>query len=207
MARKKTEPVTVESRIGGFMEYFRGMEVSNGIIVVNVQLKKKWGMAEPSSKDIIVECMDTAKNLYRISADIRKVTISDVFDFIDSVIALNIDVQNKKTLLTQKYEELVQLFSDYTLDELKTLKFVITKKRGRRKVNESEFKESAIQKAEQNPLPTVPSVMGMPVAEQPVEIVNYGDEVPIAEAEPIHDNPSDGGTYVFKASDLDNIGY
>lgn len=119
-------------------EFFRGLEINNGIIQVHFQLYTKWGVIEPTIEGMKMEKIANKPNNYIITADMEKVSLDDIYKFIKSIIEMNRDVDMKKALLKQKYEELIELFSNHTVDELTRLEFTFAKAKKKRvpKLNE-----------------------------------------------------------------------
>lgn len=107
--------------------YFRGIEMYNDAIMVKVIFPDKWKAYPSEDGRIKVTPSDTDANLTYYFADSNETTYEDMFDLIEETIKANKDIVLKLKLLKEKGEELKELFSKLSYDELLTLKFVTDK--------------------------------------------------------------------------------
>jgi hypothetical protein len=115
----------LQDRIKKNEEYFRGMEMSNGIVIIKVQYGDRWGTFNGDDDKIKVVKSETNPNEWFYYADANEVDFEDIFDLIEKTIEMNLSVSAKIELLREKVDELKQIFSNESLAKLKTLKFVM----------------------------------------------------------------------------------
>ena len=107
--------------------YFRGIEMYNEAIMVKVVFPNKWKAYPSDDGRINVTPSDNDPNMTYYYADSNNTTYEDMFDLIEQTIKANQDILLKLQLLRDKGEELKELFSKLSYEELKTLKFVTEK--------------------------------------------------------------------------------
>ena len=138
----------LQDRIKKNSEYFRGMEITNGILIVKVLYKDKWGVYPSEDEKIKVAQSEETKNEWYYFGEFSEVTFDDVFDLIENTIEMNLTAAAKIELLNIKFEELKNLFAIKSLDELKTLYFgfndVIKEHKPKRKYNRKKKVEKEI---------------------------------------------------------------
>ena len=104
--------------------YFRGIEMYNDALMVKVIYPNNWNAYPSNDGRIKVTPSDNDKSLTYYYADSKDTTYEDMFDLIEETIKANNDIVLKLKLLRDKVEELKELFSQLSYDELTTLKFV-----------------------------------------------------------------------------------
>lgn len=104
--------------------YFRGIEMYNDALMVKVIYPNNWKAYPSNDGRIKVTPSDNDKSLTYYYADSKDTTYEDMFDLIEETIKANNDIVLKLKLLRDKVEELKELFSQLSYDELTTLKFV-----------------------------------------------------------------------------------
>ena len=104
--------------------YFRGIEMYNEGLIVKVQYPQKWNAYNSADGRIKVTPSETTPNEFFYFASSNDSTYDDIFDLVEETIKANQDVILKIKLLKDKVEELRDLFSKLSYDELLTLKFV-----------------------------------------------------------------------------------
>lgn len=115
----------LQERIKNNIDYFRGMEMTNGITVIKVAYKDRWGAYPTEDDSIKVAKSDTVANEWFYYADTDSVDIEKIFDLIEETVEMNSTVTFKLELLSEKINELKQLFSKTSLTKLQTLQFVM----------------------------------------------------------------------------------
>ena len=126
--------------------YFRGIEMYNEALMVKVVFPKKWRVYPSKDERIKVTVNDSGTMMYYY-ADSNNTTYDEIFDLIEETIKTNEDVILKLDLLKSKVEELRELFSRLSYDELKTLKFVTEKvkeTKPKRKYNKKKKEEIVV---------------------------------------------------------------
>ena len=105
--------------------YFRGIEMYNDALIVRVIFPQKWKAYDSNDGRIKATPSETVANEYFYYADSNDTTYEDMFDLIEETIKANNDIVLKLKLLRDKVEELKEMFSLHSYDELTTLKFVL----------------------------------------------------------------------------------
>lgn len=163
-------------------EYFKSLNVENGLYKVIIQLPKSWGIIDTDNENLKVELLDKKTNQYVIIGDMKFIELKDIFEYIDKNTKENIEIEAKKILLQEKYTQLIQFFLDHTVEELQTLEFKINSKgkRGRKAKNKTEEVET-----ENNPLV----------------------ESDYTESSNINSTDSQGEPLIIKGKDIDKLGF
>lgn len=129
-------------RIKKISEYFKGIEMMEGLLIIKVQYKNRWGAYPSKDKKINVAKSEEVADEWFYYGDSEKVDISDVFDLIDETIEMNLNVGAKIELLNVKVEELKKLFSDTPLAKLQTLRFVMDEIKPKKRKYTKKVKEA-----------------------------------------------------------------
>ena len=127
---------TLQERMNDMKPYFRGIEMYNEALMVKVVYPPRWKAYPSSDNRIKVTVGDNDKSLTYYYADSKDTTYEDMFDLIEETIKANNEIILKLQLLKTKVDELKELFSQLSYDELKTIKFVtesVKTSKGRRK--------------------------------------------------------------------------
>lgn len=180
----------MEELINKAKDYFRSLNIENGLYKVVIQLPRSWGIIDSPNKDLSIEIIDSKTNQYIIIGDMDKTDLRGIFDFIDIIIQTNVEILNKKSLFKQKSDELINIFSEYSLDELKTLEFKIKRKskRGRKPIRETTENDTSSN-----------NIVDDNNQSKSDENDNGND---VASTEPINDE-----TIILKESDIDKLGF
>jgi hypothetical protein len=116
----------LQERLGKIKEYFVGMEMYNGLWVVRVKYRPKWGAYPPEDGRIKVVSDENESDLWWYCANDEDVDIDSILDLIEETIQTNMEAIKKVELFKLKAGELKQIFSDesISLKKLQTLRFV-----------------------------------------------------------------------------------
>lgn len=126
----------LQDRIKKIKEYFKGIEMLNGLFIVKVQYGERWGAYNSEDQRIRAAKSEEVADEWFYYADSEEVDIEEIFNLIEETIEMNLSVGAKIELLSKKIEELKLLFSDTPLQQLETLQFVMTNpKKEKRKYN------------------------------------------------------------------------
>lgn len=117
----------LQDKINQYMEFFRGIDIQNNIIIIKVQFRNKWITMNYSDDTIKVSPSEKVPNEWFFYGNIKNTTIDKIFDFVEYNIKFNQEMENKKHLFDEKKEELIKLFSEHSIEELSKMKFVIGK--------------------------------------------------------------------------------
>ena len=148
---------SLQERMDGMKPYFRAIEVYNDALMVRVVLPSSWKIYPSSDGKIKVTPSETNANEAIYYADCHEASYEDIFDLVEETIRNNRDIVSKLKLLKEKVEELKELFSKHTFEELQTLKFELTevksskpKRKYTKKKKEAEKQEEVPQIEENN---------------------------------------------------------
>jgi len=140
---------SLQDRMNDMRPYFRGIEMYNDAIIVKVVYPNKWKAYPSDDERIKVTPSDDGSMTYYY-ADSNNTTYDEMFDLIDQTIKANRDILLKLQLLRDKGEELKELFSKLSYDELKTLKFVTEKVKEEKPKRKYNRKKKEIENKEEN---------------------------------------------------------
>ena len=114
---------TLQDRMNDMKPYFRGIEMYNEALMVKVVFPDRWKAYPSNDERIKVTPSDDGTMTYYY-ADSKDTTYEEMFDLVEETIKANQDIVLKLKLLREKGEELKELFSRLSYEELQTLKFV-----------------------------------------------------------------------------------
>ncbi len=116
----------IQKRLERLKPYFKGIKVAEHFNIVEFNLKKEWLIQEKSGIDVQQKPSGDNKQsgiLYSMFYSDLK-TFDEILDYIEEdIIAHNLELEQKETLLRAKVEELKRVFEDKSLVELNGLKF------------------------------------------------------------------------------------
>lgn len=119
--------MTLQDRMTNLKPYFRGIEMYNEAIMVKVTYPTNWKSYPSADGRIKVAPGENDPNITFYYADSNDTTYEDIFDLVEETVKENKDVVLKLKLLKEKVEELKELFSKMSYEELTTLSFTTTK--------------------------------------------------------------------------------
>jgi len=123
--------------------YFRGIEVYNTALIVKVVFPSNWKCFQSEDERIKVTVGEEDPTMVYYYADSSNTTYEDLFDLIEETIKVNQDTILKLKLLKEKVEELRELFSNHTYDELQGITFSLeTEKKPKRKYTKKKKEEN-----------------------------------------------------------------
>ena len=131
--------------------YFRGIEMYNDALIVRVMLPPKWKAYNSNDGRIKATPSETVANEYFYYANSNDTTYEDIFDLIEETIKANNDIVLKLKLLRDKVEELKEMFSNHSYDELTTLKFVFEAPKNEKPKRKYTRKKKEAEKAQEEP--------------------------------------------------------
>ena len=142
---------TLQERMNDMKPYFRGIEMYNEALMVKVVYPNRWKAYPSNDGRIKVTPSDTDPNLTYYYADSKDTTYEDMFDLIEETIKANNDIILKLKLLKEKGEELKELFSQLSFEELKTLKLVTEKVKTEKPKRKYTKKKKEAEKPQEEP--------------------------------------------------------
>lgn len=117
----------LRDRIKNNIEYDPSIEMTGGLNIVKVKFPDKWRVYSNDNETIKVAQSETVANEWFYYASAEEVDVEDIFDLIEHTVKFNKEMANKIKLLNEKIEELKDLFSTTSLEELETLEFTMEK--------------------------------------------------------------------------------
>tara|TARA_R110002050_G_scaffold34397_1_gene86775 strand:+ start:14243 stop:14941 length:699 start_codon:yes stop_codon:yes gene_type:complete len=115
----------IQDRLNILKPYIVGIRYLEGIQIVDAMFKEGWTV--PDSDIIKKELVDEPKNYYMFySQDNDNVTVDTLLDYVEAIININIERENKFQLLKVKVDELKELFKTNELNKLETLRFTFS---------------------------------------------------------------------------------
>ena len=142
---------TLQERMNDMKPYFRGIEMYNEALMVKVIYPPRWKAYPSVDGRIKVTASDNDKSLTYYYADSKDTTYEEMFDLIEETIKANNEIVLKLQLLKTKVEELKELFSQLSYDELKTIKFVTEDVKGPKGKKKYTKKKKEAEKAQEVP--------------------------------------------------------
>lgn len=146
---------SLQQRMNEMSPYFRGIEVYNNALIVKVTFPSNWKYFQSPDERIKVTPGEDDENMVYYYANSSDASFEDLFDIIEETIKVNLDTTLKLKLLKEKVEELREIFSNHTYDELQNLSIVFTKKEKtkRRNTRKKVKEEKETPENEASPLP------------------------------------------------------
>lgn len=113
----------IQEKLNSLRPYVTGLRFVKDLPVVDLVIKEGWNMFE--SDKVSYKPSSSNKNYFMVFPKDPKDSIDDVVTHVENVIDINIEKENKLVLLKAKIEELKLLFTNKSLKELESLKFII----------------------------------------------------------------------------------
>ena len=134
----------LQNEILSIQEYFRSVEYYGKHIVVKVEFPKRWHVYSSLDEKIKAIPDDNIPNVFFYFTDINEASLEDVFDLIRETIDTNVNALKKVEMMKERMNELKELFSTHSIEELKGLKFVLeeSKPKTKRKYNRKKKADS-----------------------------------------------------------------
>jgi hypothetical protein len=116
----------IQTKINSLKPYVSGIRFEGEFTVVNVTLEPSWEVPNNTNDYISIEKDDSTPNSYLFYTQNEKITIDDILEYVQVIINLNIEREEKQKLLVEKINQLKKLFlGDLSLEELKTITFKV----------------------------------------------------------------------------------
>ena len=113
----------VQEKLNSLRPYVTGLRFVKNLPVVDVILKEGWNIFESDS--VTYKSSTNQSNYFMVFPKNPDDSIDSVISHVEYIIEVNIEKENKLTLLKAKIEELKTLFTNKSLEELEKLKFII----------------------------------------------------------------------------------
>jgi len=112
----------IKDKLNSLRPYVTGIRFVKDLPVVDLVIKEGWNMFE--TDNVSYKPSSSNKNYFMVFPKNPKESIDIVVTHVENVININIENENKLTLLKVKIEELKSLFGEKKLEQLENLKFV-----------------------------------------------------------------------------------
>ena len=111
----------IQNKLDSLQPYIVGIRYIQGLQVVDAVFKDGWTV--PESDIIRKELVEEGKNYYMFYTEKEKVTFDDLLEYVEGIITINIEKENKEELFKIKVKELQEVFKKSSLKKLSTLNF------------------------------------------------------------------------------------
>lgn len=111
----------IQDKLNSLRPYVTGIRFVKDLPVVDLVIKEGWNMFE--TDNVSYKPSSNNKNYFMVFPKNPKETIDIVVAHVENVININVENENKLTLLKVKIEELKRLFGEKKLEQLENLKF------------------------------------------------------------------------------------
>lgn len=112
----------IQEKLNSLRPYVTGIRFVKDLPVVDLVIKEGWNMFE--TDNVSYKPSSNNKNYFMVFPKNPKDNIDIVVTHVENIINVNIENENKLSLLKVKIEELKRLFGDKKLTDLEKLKFV-----------------------------------------------------------------------------------
>jgi len=114
----------IQERFNELEPYLRGIKVADKYTIIESILKNTWKVNGYLPENISISSKESdVKGFNHHMFYSEDETIDNMIDVLENIINVNIEIEQKQSLLKSKVEELKKMFEDKSLDELKALKF------------------------------------------------------------------------------------
>lgn len=114
----------IQQRLDSLQPYINGIRYVQGMQIVDAMFKEGWTV--PDSKIIRKELVDKSQNYYMFFSENEDITFDDLLDYIQNIIKINIERENKNILFKDKVKELQIIFKENNLNKLQKLEYVFS---------------------------------------------------------------------------------
>ena len=118
------EKRTLQERMRDMAPYFRGIDMYNEALIVRVVYPNKWKAYNSSDGLIKAAPSENNKNEIWYYANSKDCDFDTIFNLVEETIKANNEIHLKLELLKDKIEELKELFSKKSYEELTTMRFI-----------------------------------------------------------------------------------
>jgi hypothetical protein len=143
---------SLQDRMNDLKGYFRGIEMYNEALMVKVVMPANWKCYPSADGRIKVTPSDSDPNLTYYFANSNDTSYEDIFDLIEETIKANQDIVLKLKLLKDKVEELKEVFSTHSYEELKTLEFSFSEAKKEKHKRKYTKKKKEVDKPQEEPV-------------------------------------------------------
>lgn len=113
--------MTIQEKLDSLQPYVVGIRYIKGVPIIEVILKRDWSI--PEINNVTITRAENEDNYYYFFSEDNSITIDKLLEYVETVIKVNIEKEEKYALLKAKVEEMKVLFEDNSLEKLKTMEF------------------------------------------------------------------------------------
>lgn len=114
----------IQEKLDSLQPFINGIRYIQGTQIVDAMFKEGWTV--PNSEIIRKELVDKDQNYYMFFSENTSITFDDLLDYVENIIKINIERENKHALLKAKVKELQVVFKENSLSKLEKLKFTFS---------------------------------------------------------------------------------
>lgn len=144
----------IQNRLSELQPYVIGVRFFQGASVVDAIFNKNWHV--PQSDIIVSEKVEEEDgNHYIFLSQDDRIGLDEILDYIEQIIALNIEREKKHELLKVKAKELQELFRKTPLSQLVNMRFVLGT-------------EKLVEEMQDDPEDVVEAIINEPLTDKPI---------------------------------------
>ena len=113
--------MNIQEKLDSLQPHVIGIRYFKELQIVDAVFKTGWVV--PESNTIKKELVDEKQNYYMFYTEKKGITIDNLLDYVEEIILMNVERENKQLLLKEKFKELQVLFKDNPLSKLSKLRF------------------------------------------------------------------------------------
>jgi hypothetical protein len=113
--------INFKDRVKKLQPYVMSIRFNKGLTVIDTLFKEGWSV--PKTNEVGYETIADKPNYYMLYGLTDDAGIDEILDYVEKVILLNVEREQKYELLRTKKKELEELFKKLPLSQCKTLQF------------------------------------------------------------------------------------
>ena len=114
------------------IEYIKSIKIEGGLYIFKIECNPKWIVNGNENAGIKMAADEEKVGVYYYYAKIDDVSLDDMFEHIESVVSMNLAIEEKAKLFKQRIDELKVIFENNDIEHLRNLEFVIKEVKGKR---------------------------------------------------------------------------
>lgn len=138
--------MNLQDKLISLSDYKIGFTMYDEKFLVSITYKDTWSVIMPEDKEITFMKDEKHDNIFYYTTPLNgdPQHLQHIFDTIDETIAYNKELEDKVVLFNSKIEEMQDIFSKKSIDELRTMEFTFkTQKRKTKKTNKKKEEKTS----------------------------------------------------------------
>lgn len=138
--------MNLQDKLISLSDYKIGFTMYDEKFLVSITYKDTWSVIMPEDKEITFMKDEKHDNIFYYTTPLNgdPQHLQHIFDTIDETIAYNKELEDKVVLFNSKIEEMQDIFSKKSIDELRTMEFTFkTQKRKAKKTNKKKEEKTS----------------------------------------------------------------